>query len=272
MVLLISLCQIQMDCIWKGDMTHVRDLMYLTAILENLHTWAMRVLRPWISGYIDLWLAEFPLTTGITLAADEQAPEKSVSPKTNKRPSSSIPAVPAKSRSAGKTVYHHHDVDDEHGAGVPDSKSDKTSTASSRRTADEDYPEEYETPLTPPMIVDSQPERNAKPKLPGKSGQQKIDRYRNAEHAYYEAADTQSNAGEEGEEEEEGNGTLLAGHLAGMGLEEKAPGDLDPLNDDEPIPGTVRRKSTLRQKMIEGLSLVKSKKKKKGKVSNRGNT
>lgn len=36
-------------------MTKLIDHLKLQAILENCHTWAVRVLRPWISGYIDLW-------------------------------------------------------------------------------------------------------------------------------------------------------------------------------------------------------------------------
>ncbi|KAH8175072.1 hypothetical protein LIA77_06491 [Sarocladium implicatum] len=45
----------RMDCVWKGDATSLTDLLRLEALLENLHTWAMRVLRPWISSYLDLW-------------------------------------------------------------------------------------------------------------------------------------------------------------------------------------------------------------------------
>lgn len=37
------------------------DIIKLEAILENLHTWAMRELRPWISTYIDQWLFRFPI-------------------------------------------------------------------------------------------------------------------------------------------------------------------------------------------------------------------
>jgi hypothetical protein len=44
-----------MKCIWIGDMKSRVDRIKLQAVLENCHTWAMRVLRPWISGYIDLW-------------------------------------------------------------------------------------------------------------------------------------------------------------------------------------------------------------------------
>ena len=44
-----------MACIWKGDMTITWDVIRLRTILDNLHTWAMRVLRPQLSMYIDQW-------------------------------------------------------------------------------------------------------------------------------------------------------------------------------------------------------------------------
>ena len=44
-----------MACIWKGDMTITWDVIQLRTILNNLHTWAMRVLRPQLSMYIDQW-------------------------------------------------------------------------------------------------------------------------------------------------------------------------------------------------------------------------
>ncbi|KAK3997898.1 hypothetical protein QBC44DRAFT_364098 [Cladorrhinum sp. PSN332] len=56
-----SLTKFQMDCIWKGDMTEVRDICNLHAILENAHTWAMRELRPCISSHVDQWRAQFPM-------------------------------------------------------------------------------------------------------------------------------------------------------------------------------------------------------------------
>jgi hypothetical protein len=51
----------KMDCIWKGDMTRVLDVIKLRAILENTHTWAMREQRPRISTYIDLWKYKYPM-------------------------------------------------------------------------------------------------------------------------------------------------------------------------------------------------------------------
>jgi hypothetical protein len=51
----------KMDCIWKGDMTRVLDVIKLRAILENTHTWAMREQRPRISTYIDLWKYKQPM-------------------------------------------------------------------------------------------------------------------------------------------------------------------------------------------------------------------
>ena len=47
-----------MKCIWLGYMTTAIDIMRFQALLENCHTWAMRVLRPWISSYIDQWRFE----------------------------------------------------------------------------------------------------------------------------------------------------------------------------------------------------------------------
>ena len=44
-----------MICIWKGDVRTVIGIIELETILENLHTWAARTLRPWISHYIDQW-------------------------------------------------------------------------------------------------------------------------------------------------------------------------------------------------------------------------
>ena len=44
-----------MACIWKGDMTITWDVIQLRTILNNLHTWAMRALRPQLSMYIDQW-------------------------------------------------------------------------------------------------------------------------------------------------------------------------------------------------------------------------
>jgi hypothetical protein len=54
-----------MACIWKGNITHVMDIIKLEAILDNLHTWAMRELRPWISHYLDLWLLRHPLRSHV---------------------------------------------------------------------------------------------------------------------------------------------------------------------------------------------------------------
>ena len=50
-----------MICIWEGDVTTIMGIVELETILENLHTWAMRILRPWISHYIDQWKFHFPL-------------------------------------------------------------------------------------------------------------------------------------------------------------------------------------------------------------------
>lgn len=50
-----------MKCIWLGHMNSIIDVIHFRTILENCHTWAMRVLRPWISGYIDQWKYQHPL-------------------------------------------------------------------------------------------------------------------------------------------------------------------------------------------------------------------
>ncbi|KAI9147079.1 hypothetical protein HJFPF1_13110 [Paramyrothecium foliicola] len=61
------------DCIWKGNMTVVLDIDKLRAILENLHTWAMRVLRPWISSYIDQWRVRYPMPHEMSRKPDAEA-------------------------------------------------------------------------------------------------------------------------------------------------------------------------------------------------------
>ena len=50
-----------MVCIWAGDVQTFGDIIKLEAILENLHTWATRELRPRISAYLDQWLHVHPL-------------------------------------------------------------------------------------------------------------------------------------------------------------------------------------------------------------------
>lgn len=44
-----------MQAVWKGDMTKLVDTLKLQMILDNVHTWAMRVFKPLISTYIDQW-------------------------------------------------------------------------------------------------------------------------------------------------------------------------------------------------------------------------
>lgn len=44
-----------MQLIWKGDMTEIRDIREFQLILENTYTWAMRVFKLQISGFIDQW-------------------------------------------------------------------------------------------------------------------------------------------------------------------------------------------------------------------------
>ncbi|RSL45692.1 hypothetical protein CEP54_014173 [Fusarium duplospermum] len=50
----------EMQVIWRGSLTRMVDIFELRAILENCHTWATRVLRPWISRQIDLWKQHCP--------------------------------------------------------------------------------------------------------------------------------------------------------------------------------------------------------------------
>ncbi|KAH7242729.1 hypothetical protein BKA59DRAFT_481243 [Fusarium tricinctum] len=44
-----------MQAVWKGDMTELVDTLKLQMILDNVHTWAMRVFKPLISTYIEQW-------------------------------------------------------------------------------------------------------------------------------------------------------------------------------------------------------------------------
>ncbi|KAF5669192.1 hypothetical protein FCIRC_9355 [Fusarium circinatum] len=46
-----------MQLIWEGDMTETRDIREFQLILENTYTWAMRVFKHQINGFIYLWRA-----------------------------------------------------------------------------------------------------------------------------------------------------------------------------------------------------------------------
>ncbi|KAK8140039.1 hypothetical protein PG984_000105 [Apiospora sp. TS-2023a] len=48
-----------MDPIWEGDITKVSDCIKFEYILENVHTWATRSLKPLLSSYIDQWRDRF---------------------------------------------------------------------------------------------------------------------------------------------------------------------------------------------------------------------
>ncbi|KAH8196624.1 hypothetical protein TruAng_009218 [Truncatella angustata] len=50
-------------CFWTGDMTKVKDAMDLEALLENVYTWAMRVLRPRIVQYLKQWRTQMERNT-----------------------------------------------------------------------------------------------------------------------------------------------------------------------------------------------------------------
>jgi hypothetical protein len=53
-----------MSPIWEGRMTRVLDCLKFQAILENIHNWATRVLKPLISTYISQWKYQFPEDRG----------------------------------------------------------------------------------------------------------------------------------------------------------------------------------------------------------------
>jgi hypothetical protein len=44
-----------MRAVWEGDVTIIEDVAKFKIILENVHTWAMRVFRPLIGSHIDAW-------------------------------------------------------------------------------------------------------------------------------------------------------------------------------------------------------------------------
>lgn len=44
-----------MRAIWEGDVAKLEDIIMFQAILENTHTWAMRVFKPLMSSYIEQW-------------------------------------------------------------------------------------------------------------------------------------------------------------------------------------------------------------------------
>ena len=44
-----------MYAIWSGDITQLVDIVKFQSILDNIHTWAMRIFRPMISSHIEQW-------------------------------------------------------------------------------------------------------------------------------------------------------------------------------------------------------------------------
>lgn len=44
-----------MRLVWEGDMTKFEDIVKFRIIIENTHTWAMRVFKPLMASYIDQW-------------------------------------------------------------------------------------------------------------------------------------------------------------------------------------------------------------------------
>ncbi|KAM0818179.1 hypothetical protein AB5N19_03988 [Seiridium cardinale] len=49
----------EMKTIWKGDMTNVSNILRFESILDNVHTWATRTLKPLLSAYIAQWRHRF---------------------------------------------------------------------------------------------------------------------------------------------------------------------------------------------------------------------
>ncbi|KAH7304295.1 hypothetical protein B0I35DRAFT_445485 [Stachybotrys elegans] len=47
-----------MEYIWEGELTNIVDIIELEAILGNIHTWAMRDLKPLLSSYIGNWRSQ----------------------------------------------------------------------------------------------------------------------------------------------------------------------------------------------------------------------
>ena len=60
-------------CVWEGDMTAILDLMKFSAILCNAHKWALHEQRPRISGFLDLWKAQYPMGTGSCSTEKQEA-------------------------------------------------------------------------------------------------------------------------------------------------------------------------------------------------------
>lgn len=61
-----------MTSIWTGSITRPSDIIKLEAILENLHTYAINELRPWISSHIEQWLELFPMGGSPPSTIDEK--------------------------------------------------------------------------------------------------------------------------------------------------------------------------------------------------------
>jgi hypothetical protein len=105
-----------MTSIWTGDITRPSDIIKLEAILENLHTYAVNELRPWISSYIEQWLEIFPMDSSPPRTISEEpfshlrsaqnsqpGAEKAADPQTPQ----SNPPQSAESQSASKTDILH---------------------------------------------------------------------------------------------------------------------------------------------------------------------
>ena len=50
-----------MDCIWSGEVDKIVPTLQLQLILENIHSWANRVLRPSVASQIENWLSRYPM-------------------------------------------------------------------------------------------------------------------------------------------------------------------------------------------------------------------
>ncbi|KAH6867781.1 hypothetical protein B0T10DRAFT_596911, partial [Thelonectria olida] len=71
-----------MRAIWEGDMRRLKDIVEFQLILENTHTWAMRIFKPLVSSYIGQWRnahrkpAIDPDVAKATLLRQQQAMER----------------------------------------------------------------------------------------------------------------------------------------------------------------------------------------------------
>ncbi|RKL33944.1 hypothetical protein BFJ72_g9726 [Fusarium proliferatum] len=68
-----------MQRIWEGDMTEIRDIREFQLILENTYTWAMRVFKLQINGFIEYWRAAHCSIDSTPLRRSSRLREKAAS-------------------------------------------------------------------------------------------------------------------------------------------------------------------------------------------------